>query len=538
MPVLLRQRTAWLNSPSCRRRAAVAAYFVLALLPLAVLGGQWLAAALTGDAAALSQLLPRGRSLGLLWHSLTLATAVALLSTAVGAGLALWLGGAGRMRRVVGAIYLLPLLVPPYVHALAWMAVAGRRQLLDRLVSALPLSDGVSFSAYGFFPAVLVLTLGLFPIVTLLVRRGLESIQPELLEAGLSVASPWRVWYRIVIPLVWPSIVAAAGLVFVLSLVEYGVPSLLQYNVYIMEMYASFSQQFDPIRAFGAALALMAVAALMLVLSQAPLRRSPLRSQPGRRPPVPSVDWPAPARAFLVLCVSVWVMAAAVPVVLLLARIGSFSVVVQAVDAAADEFVRTLGVATFTALAATLVAVPLAAALMRRVNRAWWLALSLPLAIPAPLTGIALIYVWNHPLLHWGYGTWLILVLAHLARFLPFAAFTASSGVRNIDPLLLEAAALADVGERRRLVGVLLPLYAPTIITTWLVTFVLSLGELGASLLISPPGQATLPMMIYNLLHYGATDIVSALALLILLAAGVACTGALLLHRWVAEGPA
>jgi iron(III) transport system permease protein len=530
-----RKRTEWWNPRTCRRRTAITAYFVLALLPLVVLGGQWLVSALTGDGAALAQVFPGSRSLGLLWNSLTLATAVALLSMAIGTGLALWLSGQGRIERLVGAIYLIPLLMPPYVHALEWMAVAGRRQFLDCLFSSLPLPGSVSFSAYGFWPAVLVLTLGLFPIVTLLVRRGLEAIQPELLEAGWLVDTSWRIWYRIVIPLIWPSVIAGAGLVFVLSFVEYGVPSLLQHNVYIMEIYASFSQHFNPVRAFGAALPLMVAAALILVVSQAPLRNSPLRSQPGRRNVFPSGNWPAPARAFLVLCVSVWGLSVAVPVIVLVARIGSVSVLAQAMSTASDEFVRTLVVAAITGLVATMVAVPLAAALMQRMNRAWWLALSLPLAIPAPLTGVALIYIWNRPLLDWGYGTLLILVLAHLARFLPFAAFTASSGVRNIDPLLLEAAALPDVGEKRRLIGILLPIYAPTIITTWVVTFVLSLGELGASLLISPPGQATLPMMVYNLLHYGATDIVSALALLILLAAGVACAGVLLMHRRIAE---
>ncbi len=313
----LRKRTAWLSSLTCGRRTAIAAYFFLVLLPLAVLGGQWLVGALTGNGAALAQVLPGGRSLGLLRNSLTLATTVALLSTAIGTGLALWLSREGRIQRLVGAIYLVPLLMPPYVHALEWMAVAGRRQFLDRLFTSLPLPGSVSFSAYGFWPAALVLTLSLFPIVTLLVRRGLEAIQPELLEAGWLVDTSWRTGYRIVIPLALPSVIAGAGLVFVLSLVEYGVPSLLQYNVYIMETYSSFSLYFNPVRAFGATLPLMAVATLILALSQAPLRNSPLRPQPG--PPIlPSVErWPAPVRAFLVLCLSVWTLAVAVPVVVL-----------------------------------------------------------------------------------------------------------------------------------------------------------------------------------------------------------------------------
>lgn len=520
-----------LNSLSCRRWTIVAAFFVLALLPSAVLGVQWLVSACAGDGAAISDALPSSRSLGLLWSSFALATTVAVLSTILGTGLALWLTGEGRIHRFVGVLYLVPLLIPPYIHALEWMAVAGRRQLLERLFNSSSLLGNTSFSAYGFWPAALVLTMALFPVITLLVRRGLEAIQPELLEAGWLGDTPWGVGCRIVVPLLMPSTIAGAGLVFVLAFVEYGVPSLVEHNVYVMEVYASFSQHFDPVRAFGASLPLVTAATLILALSQTRLKNSPLRSQPGCRLSLRVGLWPAPARVFLVLCAAVWALASTVPVIVLLSRAGSPSIVLQAASTAMDEFLRTLIVAALTGLAATVVAVPLAKALMQRANSVGWLVLALPLALPAPLTGIALIHIWNQPVLDWGYDTLLILILAHLARFLPFATFAASSGVRHIDPLLLDAAALADVGERRRLTYVLLPIFTPTIITTWLVTFVLSLGELGASLLISPPGQATLSMVIYNLLHYGATDMVSAMALLILLATGVACAG-LLLIRW------
>ena len=68
----------------------------------------------------------------------------------------------------------------------------------------------------------------------------------------------------------------------------------------------------------------------------------------------------------------------------------------------------------------------------------------------------------------------------------------------------------------------------------WLVVFVFSLGEFGVSLLVVPPGQATLPIRVYNLMHYGATDIVAALSLVALglAAAGVALFGALRRKLW------
>jgi len=127
----------------------------------------------------------------------------------------------------------------------------------------------------------------------------------------------------------------------------------------------------------------------------------------------------------------------------------------------------------------------------------------------------------------------LMLVVAHVARFLPFGVYAVASRVRHIDPVLTEAASLPNVGWWRRFLWVRLPMFTPAIAVTLLVVFVLSLGELGASLLISPPGQATLPMRIYNLLHYGATDVVSALSLIMVLVAGLACAALLIVRQWL-----
>ena len=512
---------------------AVAAFLVLALLPVAFLGIKWLAVVLGGDTDALSWAVPSERTLHLMGNSFLLAVTVTFMSTVLGTALAIWLCGEGWLRRLIGSIYLIPLLIPPYVHALEWMAVVGRRQFLDQNLDFIPVMEDVAFTTYGFWPAAIVMTMATFPIVTLLVRNGLGAIEPELIESASMTRGPWSVIGRIVLPLVWPSIIAGAGLVFVLSLVEYGVPSLLQYNVYVMEIYSSFSQYFDPVRGFAISVPLIAAAAVLLALSQSRLRNSPLRSQPGYCPRLMTSAWSLPSRSLLFLSVIIWAIACLVPVTVLLVRGGDPSVIDDALSLAWSDFTLTMIVALVAGAVTTIVAIPLALALtgQARAGKLGWFVCALPLAVPAPLIGIALIYIWNRPLLDWGYGTWLMLVVAHVARFLPFAVYAAGSRVRHIDPVLLEAAALPNVGWWRRFLWVRLPLIAPAVAITLLVVFVFSLGELGASLLISPPGEATLPMRIYNLLHYGATDIVAALSLAILVVAGIACTGVLLIQK-------
>jgi iron(III) transport system permease protein len=195
----------------------------------------------------------------------------------------------------------------------------------------------------------------------------------------------------------------------------------------------------------------------------------------------------------------------------------------------------SLQVAVASATLATLLSLPVASRLSARPRLgAFWLILALPLAVPPPLAGIALVSATNGPWLDWARATPLALVLAHAARLLPFAAFAAAAQVRRIDPRLLEAASLHDVGAWRRFWRVRLPLMVPAAAVAWLVVFVFSLGELGVSLLVVPPGQATLPIRVYNLMHYGATDTVAALCLVALGLAGASAAlfGALRRTLW------
>ncbi|MFN2114961.1 MAG: ABC transporter permease subunit, partial [Anaerolineae bacterium] len=118
--------------------------------------------------------------------------------------------------------------------------------------------------------------------------------------------------------------------------------------------------------------------------------------------------------------------------------------------------------------------------------------------------------------------------LAGLARFTPFAAVIVAAQMRRIDPLLIEAARVHGDGGLRSLVAVRLPLLLPGLAAAACVTVALTLGELGATLLVTAPGDQTLTMRIYNYLHYGASDAVAGLCLAMAVAAVAATVVALI----------
>jgi iron(III) transport system permease protein len=146
---------------------------------------------------------------------------------------------------------------------------------------------------------------------------------------------------------------------------------------------------------------------------------------------------------------------------------------------------------------------------------------TLPLAVPASLVGVGLIALWNQPLLPL-YGSPAMPVLAGLARFLPIATLIVLAQLRRLDPLLVDAATLLQAGRMQAWREVIVPLLAPGLIAAFGVTFVLTTGELGATLLVVPPGQATVTMRVYSFMHYGAAPSVAGLCLTTVAAASLA----------------
>ena len=100
--------------------------------------------------------------------------------------------------------------------------------------------------------AMVVLSLVFYPLVMLATEVALRRVDGRLEEAALMVAPPRRVLWRITAPLVAPSVLAGALIVFVLAVSEFGVPGLLRVNVFTTEVFTAFSALYD----FGAATAL------------------------------------------------------------------------------------------------------------------------------------------------------------------------------------------------------------------------------------------------------------------------------------------
>ena len=91
-----------------------------------------------------------------------------------------------------------------------------------------------------------------------------------------------------------------------------------------------------------------------------------------------------------------------------------------------------------------------------------------------------------------------------------------TSGIKQVNPRLEEAAALSGARWTRVIGRIVAPLSKHSLMVAFFIVFILAFGELGTTLLIIPPGRETIPIKIYNLMHYGADQKVAALCLIII----------------------
>jgi iron(III) transport system permease protein len=194
------------------------------------------------------------------------------------------------------------------------------------------------------------------------------------------------------------------------------------------------------------------------------------------------------------------------------------------------EWGWSLAIGVAAALAAVVIAVLLA----------WWarvrggsakpqaMAIAIGLAVPAPLWGVWVIALLNHPadsvfapLTTLYDRTLLAPVLVQLVRALPITALWLWSQFTSVPQDLLEAARSEGAPWYTQLFRVALPLRLPGLAAAAGIALVLAVSELSATLLVVPPGVTTVSVRIFQLLHYGVDDRVAALALSVFAVMGI-----------------
>ncbi|MHC5036645.1 MAG: ABC transporter permease [Planctomycetota bacterium] len=456
------------------------------------------------------------KRLGLLFNTLVVSIGTALLATVFGVGYALLtVKFQTPGRSILSWIYITPLLIPPYISAIAWTLVLGEQGSVSTLLKSVFHLEKAPFTIYGIPGSILVLSLSFFPIVALLAQAGLRSVHREQEEAALLHGGRWRTLSRITLRLAGPYIISGMVFVFIFALSSSGAPALLRLQLYSSQVMVAFQTDLSggEAMATGTPLVLLAMAA---VIFQGILHGRRRFTSEGGVPLCFPLGIPGKIAALLGCCLLL-LLAAGVPLIILIERAGSLESFRTALVEMRKDIWHSIVIAAGAATLSTIVGgfIGYMAARVPRGSALEILTI-IPYAAPASVIGVGLLGLWDRP----GpagavFVSGFIIILAGFTRFIPFAVKPAAAAVRTIDPSLEEAAKVHGVSWLRRTAQVVLPLSGKGLAAAWILVFILTLSELDATILVAPAGITTAPIRIFNAIHFGRVEIVSALCLII-----------------------
>src|SRR6266852_1387130 len=159
--------------------------------------------------------------LEVLLRTMRIAASVTLCSLLLGYPLAYYLSfHAGPPKELLYQLVIVPLWVSYLVRGYAWKTILGSDGVLNGLLKYLHVTrEPVSFFLYSPFAVVLMLTHIYTPFVFLPIYAALEHIPRPLIEASQDLGADRRAtFFRVILPLSIPGLLAGATFAFVLSL--------------------------------------------------------------------------------------------------------------------------------------------------------------------------------------------------------------------------------------------------------------------------------------------------------------------------------
>ena len=470
-----------------------------------------------------------------------LLVGVGLLVTALGTGTA-WLVSAFAFpgRRLLDAALLLPLAVPTYVVAYAYLGLMhplGPVQSGLRGLLGLSSPRDLSFPDLRSLPGcILLLGFVLYPYVYLPTRALFLMRAGTLLEAARMLgAGPARTFFRVALPLARPAIALGVGLALMETLNDVGAAEFLGVRTLTVQVYATWVNRSDLPGAAQIALVMLAGVVGLVALER--LARggrgyagSGHRDRPTARRPLSG--WRAAAA--LALGVIPVGLGFGLPAGYLAWAAWQRLQASGWPEALAAQTLNTVlyaGAATGVTVAVGLLVAAAPHLLGRRSGQALIRVAGLGYAMPGTVLAVGLLAplaLLDNGLvdlfgteLGWapaiGLGTGAALVIAYTLRFLTISVGATEAGFARIPSTLPDAARMLGRGRFATLLAVQLPLAWPAVLSGALLAFVDIAKELPVTLLLRPLNVETLSTHLYGEAARGTYEDGAAAALLIVM---------------------
>ena len=429
----------------------------------------------------------------LLWNTLSMTAATTLFSVVIGVSLA-WLvyrcdtPGRGVWRWLLA----LPLMLPPYVGAVAYIMILGPSGWLSNITE-------MPFNIYSFGGVLFVLTMFKFPYVFLIAGAALKRMNQSFEDTARSLGlSTWEIFWKVNVPFLRPAIGAGAILTALCVLSEFGVVAIMRYNTFTAAIFYQM-ESYDRVSATILSFILIALTLVVLWIEAITKRRqkfyqtdntyrSPSLLKLGRWKPV-ALLWVSIIVFFSIL----------LPVIVLIYWSG-YGLAEGALDSQFWTYtLNSIKVASLAAILCMILALPVIylksrypsgpSALIGKLTSSGY-------ALPGVIVALGIIFTFN-TYIPWLYNTFYLISIAYVVRFLPQAMQYGEASLSQVSPRIDEAARSLGYKPWNVLSKVIVPLISPGLLAGGGLVFVSAIKELPATLILRPPGFDTLAVRVW-----------------------------------------
>ncbi|MEG0145327.1 MAG: iron ABC transporter permease, partial [Clostridia bacterium] len=395
---------------------------------------------------------------------------------------------------------------------------------------------------YSLGGLVWVLTTFYYPYAFITISRAMEKMDPSLEEASrIAGASPLKTLRTITLPMMMPSIVAGALLVYVCAASCYGIPSIIgapgkvhTVTTRIIEYYGMGTDGIND--ATGLAVFLMVMAIIILYISDFVVARKQYITVSGKSTRPNIVDlrkWRIPMTALVSLFAGLIIM---VPFLTILATsfkknlgkglfdAGNFTINHWTKIFSRADILESLGhsivYGAITATIGVLIACTMAYLLQRtrvRGRRIPDFLITLGSGTPSVVIALSLIMTMNGRFGISLYNTAYIMIIAYLIKYLMMGMRTVVSAMSQIHVSLEESSQISGASWLRTMRCITMRLIWPSIAAGWFLIFIPSFYELSMSALLYSSNTKVIGFQLYEYWTYTSQQQASAMAFGILL---------------------
>jgi iron(III) transport system permease protein len=409
-------------------------------------------------------------------------------------------------KRILQALLLVPLVMPPFVGAIGMKQLFARYGSVNLLLMQLGiLSQPIDWFGGGFIGIIALEALHLYPFLYLSVAAALANIDPTLEEQAEDLgASGFRLFRTVTFPLTMPGYLAGAAIVFIWAFTDLGTPLIFEYRKVIPPIIFTMSQDIS-INPMGYALTVFALIISMIFVVF--VRRYGARrsyEMLGRGHIVPRVrkikGWRIP---FVYLLIGLMVLAAMTPQISVIltsvAQTWFFTVLPTAYSTEYYQIVLTQDVTTISIVNSlkysiistaidVLLGITIGYLLARRKFPGKDILDStamLPLAIPGIVIAFGYISTFSGTPLNPFYDPTLLLILSYSMRRLPYSVRAAYGGFQQTSVSLEEASLSVGASALRTLFSITLPLIMANVIAGGIMAFSAAMMEVSDSMILA-----------------------------------------------------